>query len=159
MKTCVSIDCPFISFCKAYNFLVDRSDGCDTQNSILKAAEKLAPRKSTRHRKSRRRFTWDAWDFDCSGAAYVIAKDECPDKNKVSDYIIAADHLAPECKPDMVIQEGWCKWMIRRDWNDCEGESVGGYCVELRATRPAKRDGSPARGWFPVWVIRKEDWY
>lgn len=41
MKTCVSIECPFIHYCKDYNFLVDRGNGCSTQREIMEAAEKL----------------------------------------------------------------------------------------------------------------------
>lgn len=41
MKTCVSIECPFIHYCKAYNFLINLEGGCPTQKAILEAAEKL----------------------------------------------------------------------------------------------------------------------
>lgn len=41
MKTCCSINCPFIPFCKDYNFTIDRKDGCETQSLILQRAEKL----------------------------------------------------------------------------------------------------------------------
>lgn len=40
-KTCVSINCPFIRYCKDYNFLVERNGGCKTQEAILYGAEKL----------------------------------------------------------------------------------------------------------------------
>lgn len=42
MKTCVSMNCPFLNHCKDYNFLVDHEGGCKTQDAIRKAAEKMA---------------------------------------------------------------------------------------------------------------------
>lgn len=45
MKTCVSMNCPFIHYCKFYNFLVDRGDGCDTQKKIMESAERLKKQK------------------------------------------------------------------------------------------------------------------
>ncbi len=41
MKTCVSMNCPFLKHCKDYNFLVDREGGCKTQKAILDAAVKM----------------------------------------------------------------------------------------------------------------------
>lgn len=41
MNTCVSMSCPFIMVCKEYNFLVDRGEKCDTQENILRQANKL----------------------------------------------------------------------------------------------------------------------
>ena len=38
MNTCVSMNCPFINYCKEYNFLVDRGEQCKTQNKILRLA-------------------------------------------------------------------------------------------------------------------------
>ena len=45
MKTCVSIDCPLISYCKHYSLNVDRSQGCETQKRIVRAAQKLTQQK------------------------------------------------------------------------------------------------------------------
>ena len=41
MKTCVSMKCPFIPYCKHYNFKVNHEGGCKTQDNILKAASTL----------------------------------------------------------------------------------------------------------------------
>lgn len=41
MNTCVSMTCPFIAYCKDYNYLVDRTGGCKTQDAILRAAKRL----------------------------------------------------------------------------------------------------------------------
>lgn len=38
MNTCVSINCPFISNCNKYNFLIDRGSGCQVQEEILQKA-------------------------------------------------------------------------------------------------------------------------
>lgn len=45
MKTCVSMNCPFMGICKEYNFLVDRSNGCKTQQFILKKSSEMLKRK------------------------------------------------------------------------------------------------------------------
>lgn len=42
MKTCVSMNCPFLDHCKDYNFLVDRDGGCKTQKAIIDAAARMA---------------------------------------------------------------------------------------------------------------------
>ena len=104
-----------------------------------------------------RKFKWDAWDFDCDGKAYIIAKDECPNAADVPDYICKVDGIHPECKPEMVVQEGWCKYQVRMDWVDCEGERMGGYCVYQCPHMTTKYKGK--RGWFRVWIVRKEEWY
>lgn len=45
MNTCVSIECPFIWYCKEYNYLVERKDGkCEHQEQILRQAKKLEKR-------------------------------------------------------------------------------------------------------------------
>ena len=41
MNTCVSLSCPFISYCRFYNFLVDRGERCAIQQEIVFRAEKL----------------------------------------------------------------------------------------------------------------------
>ena len=39
MNTCVSMKCPFIGYCKDYNFLVDRGEKCDTMARLVRAAK------------------------------------------------------------------------------------------------------------------------
>lgn len=39
MSTCVSLKCPFILYCKHYNFLIDRGDVCKIQLEIIEKAE------------------------------------------------------------------------------------------------------------------------
>lgn len=41
MKTCVSMSCPFISYCRFYNFLVDRGERCPIQQEIVSRAKTL----------------------------------------------------------------------------------------------------------------------
>ena len=41
INTCVTLDCPFIWYCKEYNFTVDRGDHCDHQDQILRQAKRL----------------------------------------------------------------------------------------------------------------------
>ena len=41
MKTCASIQCPFIAYCKQYSNNHDRSDGCKTQRLIIDQAMRL----------------------------------------------------------------------------------------------------------------------
>ena len=99
------------------------------------------------------KFKWDAWNFDDDGDAYIIAKRECPEKENVADYIIKEDGLHIDCKDGMNIKEGWCKWQIRADWVNCEDTRTGGYYVETEHDKKGKK------GWFPIWIIRKEGWY
>ena len=107
-----------------------------------------------------RRFTWDAWDFDWDGEAYVIAKAECPERDNVPDYIVRADALNSDCKPDMVVEEGWCKYQVRTDWADDDDSTPhGGYVVERSEILTKRLDGKRKPGWFPVWIVRKGEWY
>lgn len=106
-----------------------------------------------------KKFTWDAWDFDCDGDAYIIAKSECHERENVPDYIIKADNLDPACKSGMIVEDGWCKYQVRSDWEDCGGEPYGGYCVEPCESFTKRLDGKRKPGWFPVWIIRKGEWY
>lgn len=99
-----------------------------------------------------RKFKWDSWDFDCSGEAYIIARQECPNKVDVPDYIIREDHLHQNCKDGMVVEEGWCKFQVRTDWENGNGKPSGGYVIEKHEPK-----GKP--GWFPVWIVRKGEWY
>lgn len=105
-------------------------------------------------------FTWDEWDFDLDGCAFIIAKRECADKDGVPDYIIQADRLSPDCRNGMAVEEGWCKFQVRTDWENGDGEPRGGYVVETY--EPNTRHsvtGKRKPGWFPVWIVRKGDWY
>jgi len=105
------------------------------------------------------KFTWDSWDFDCDGNAYIIAKKECPEKECVPNYIIKSDNLNEECKEGMVVEEGWCKYQVRSDWINTE-KPCGGYLVETY--EPHTRHSitnNKKRGWFPVWIVRKGEWY
>lgn len=109
------------------------------------------------------KFTWDAWDFDLDGEAYIIAKRVCPEKADVPGFIIREDHISPVCASDMVVQEGWCKFQCRTDWETWDGHDNtprGGYVVETH--EPGTRHpitGKRVRGWFPVWIVRKDEWY
>lgn len=103
-------------------------------------------------------FIWNAWDFDCDGVAYIIAKSECPTRENVPNYIIREDCLHEECKDGMVVEEGWCKYQVRTDWENGDGKPRGGYCVQ-RGVRPRGIGGKAKTGWFPVWIVRQGEWY
>lgn len=103
-----------------------------------------------------KKFTWAMWDYDLDGMAYIIAKSECQEAHEVPNYIIVRDNLNPKCAPDMIVEEGWCKYQVRSDWYDMDGP-CGGYIVEKaphNSTTYIRR-----RGWFPVWIIRIGEWY
>ena len=105
------------------------------------------------------KFTWDAWDFDYDGEAYIIAKRECLEKDDVPDFIIKVDNLHADCKDGMVVEEGFCKYQVRSDWENCD-EPCGGYYVETY--EPFTRNsitGKRKPGWFPIWIVRKKEWY
>lgn len=106
-----------------------------------------------------RKFTWNAWDFDCDGDAYIVAKAECPERESVPDYIIREDNLHPDCKDGMEIEEGWCKFQVRTDWENGDGEPMGGYVVNTCESFTKRLDGKRKPGWFPVWIVRKGEWY
>ncbi|MDR1688316.1 MAG: hypothetical protein LBS21_06860 [Clostridiales bacterium] len=116
---------------------------------------------------SKRKFTFEIWDFDLCGAAYVIAKDLCPKREDVPEWLVKTDHLDPECiNPENGegsffgandITEGFCKFQVRSDWlNDDDGKPHGGYCVEEGIDLPT---GKSRRGCFPVWILRLGEWY
>lgn len=106
------------------------------------------------------KFTWNVWDFDFSGEAFIIAKRVCPDKENVPEYIVKEDNLHPDCKDGMVVEEGWCKFQVRTDWDNGDGEPRGGYVVERNESRTIRKDtGRRKPGWFPVWIVRKGEWY
>lgn len=106
-----------------------------------------------------KRFRMESWDIDGEGNAFVVAKDACPNKEDVPRFICDGDFLDHDCEKDMVVEEGWCRFMVRSDWDDYDGERRGGYVVYLGTDRPKSRNGSIARGWFPVWIVRHGDWY
>lgn len=97
----------------------------------------------------KRKFTWGAWNYDLCGEAYIIAKDQCPKKESVPDFICREDGIPHKCKSEMVVQEGWCRWEVRTDWEDGDGEPCGWYVVYEAKVKRA----------FPVWIVRKDEWY
>jgi len=105
------------------------------------------------------KFTWDKWDFDCDGEAFVIAKRVCPEKADVPDYIVKEDRLHPDCRNGMVVEDGWCMFQCRTDWDNTDGEARGGYYVETYEPHTKNIYGKRKRGWFPVWIVRLGDWY
>lgn len=52
-KTCVSMRCPFIWFCRDYHLEMDRPDGCVTQDRIVEAALRLTRERQNKVRKGR----------------------------------------------------------------------------------------------------------
>lgn len=102
----------------------------------------------------KRKFTWDKWDYDCDGNAYIISKDECPNREDVPEFICKNDGIHSDCKKEMIVEEGWCSWQIRSDWFDHEGEAIGGYYVEKQIEKPNTNNK-----WFPVWIVRCDEWY
>ena len=108
---------------------------------------------------SSRKFTWYDWDFDSEGDAYIISKAECPERENVPDYIIKVDNLHKDCKDGMEIEEGWCKFQVRTDWADGDGEPRGWYVVEQSESDTKRLDGRRKPGWFPAWIVRKGEWY
>ena len=122
-------------------------------------------------RKSKRKFTWDSWDYDFDGDAYIIAQDECPNRQDVPAWIVKSDNLHedvlnPEKNPYLSVHDvlwGWCKFQVRTDWGDGDGEPQGGYFVEdwelCAAEQHYQLNGKSMPGWFRVWIIRKGEWY
>lgn len=104
------------------------------------------------------KFTWLDWDYDGDGCAYVIAKKECPNIEDVPDYICKCDMLPETYKDEMEVKEGWCKYQVRSDWENMD-EPCGGYYVEEQKEPPKDLNGKKKKGWFPVWIVRKGDWY
>jgi hypothetical protein len=115
------------------------------------------------------KFTWDKWSYDCDGDAYVIKKDLCPNKEDVPKWIVENDNLDPECLNPATghyiavdsVRHGWCKYQIRTDWENCEGEPLGGYFVvdEYRSSQYQSLCNKAGRGWFEVWIVRVGEWY
>jgi len=42
MNTCITLDCPFICYCKEFNYLVDRGERCEHMEQIIKKAKRFA---------------------------------------------------------------------------------------------------------------------
>lgn len=60
---------------------------------------------------------------------------------------------------DEIMCGGWCKYQVRTDWaNDDDAKPHGGYVVRSEA-ETKRLDGRRKPGWFPVWVVRKGEWY
>lgn len=96
----------------------------------------------------KRKFTWDAWDYDGDGSAYIIAKDECPHREGVLGFICRKNHIEPKCAADMVVKDGWCRYECRTDWEEHYGERLSLYAAYDEKVPHA----------FPVWIVRKEPW-
>ena len=106
-----------------------------------------------------RKFKWNKFDIDGDGECYVIAKDECPSKADVPMFVVKQDTLDTACAPDMVVEEGWCKFQCRTDWDNTDGEPRGWYVVEMDESFSLNLYGKRKAGWFAVWVIRIGEWY
>ena len=104
---------------------------------------------------SKRKFTWDSWNYDCNGDAYIIAQDLCPDVGNVPEWIAIKDHLDPQNIPKD-IRQGFCKFQCRSDWEDTTGPH-GFYVVTEWVGDIKNLYGKKKAGWFPVWIIRKEE--
>lgn len=104
------------------------------------------------------KFKWRAWDIDGDGEAYVVAKRECPEKEDVPAYIIKEDNLHPDCREGMVVEEAWCSYQCRSDWDGTKGPH-GFYVVEFFESFTKNMYGKRKPGWFSVWIVRKGDWY
>lgn len=105
-----------------------------------------------------KKFKWDVWDYDLCGLAYIIAKEQCPEAEDVPDFICNVDHLSADCKNAMKVEEGWCKFQVRADWDDlddCSSSNAGWYVVEEGKEPPKDNTGKKKCGWFPVWIVRK----
>ena len=96
------------------------------------------------------KFTWNKWDFDSEGDAYVIRKSLCPKPEDIPDFIVKEDEL-PEhyksCIAEIAVEEGWCRFYVSRYWDDYD-EPKGGFGVEFGGNKKRKP------GWFPVWIVR-----
>ena len=109
---------------------------------------------------SKRKFTWDSWDYDGDGEAYIVAKDECPDINELPAWLIKADNLDTESAKDIPndIKDGWCRFQCRSDWENMNGPH-GWYIVTENRNDTMSLYRKKKAGWFAVWIVRKTDWY
>ena len=103
------------------------------------------------------KFTWDCWNFDGDGEAYIIAKKVCELKENVPNFLVAVDNLHEDSKAEMIVEEGLAHWQVRTDWANYEGEPAGGYYVvkAKQDTITKQLNGKRNRGWFPVWIVRR----
>ena len=65
---------------------------------------------------SKRKFTWECWDFDIDGYAYVVSCDECPDKKDFVKYIAKHDFHwegIGTLNPDANVYEEGETWLSR----------------------------------------------
>ena len=106
-----------------------------------------------------KKFDWKKYDIDGNGECYVIAKEQCVEKSEVPAFICKVDCLDKACAPDMEVEEGWCKFQCRTDWENGDGEPQGWYVVEMDESESKDIYGKRKRGWFPVWVVRIGEWY
>ena len=106
---------------------------------------------------SKRKFKWMAFDYDYDGEAYIIAKDECPDKAEVPKYICEEDCLSEDCLDEVLkdVKSGWCRFSVGYD---DDGDRNWGY-MATDYESDTMRNGKRMRGWFPVWIVRKGEWY
>lgn len=112
------------------------------------------------------KFTWDKWDYDCDGEAYIIRKDLCQNREDVPGFILREDNLHDDCarppEPYLSVndvKDGWCKYQVRTDWENGDGEPMGGYCVWEGNGDHLNIYGKTKPGWFPVWIVRIGEWY
>ena len=114
-----------------------------------------------------RKFTWDKWDYDFDGMAYIIAQDQCPNREDVPGWIVKADRLDPEVLNSTCgeylstdnIKSGWCAFQVRTDWEYEDGRPKGGYVIAKQEEDTLRADGRRKPGWFPVWILRGGEWY
>ena len=129
---------------------------------------------------SKAKFDYGIWDFNGNGSAYIIAKRECPKRENVPEWIVEKDNLHPNvlnpnipsagvCLSVDRVEHGWCKYQVRTDWDDGDGDPQGGYYAVEGESRPAEsfhskhhkdpeKHGKTKPGWFPVWIVRLGDW-
>ena len=114
-------------------------------------------------------FTYDKWDYDCDGEAYIIRKSIIKNREDVPKWIVENDHLSPEVLNSKYgehlsvddVKDGWCKWQVRTDWENGDGSPLGGYFVSENPCneRIHSISGKRKPGWFEVWIVRVGEWY
>ena len=112
-----------------------------------------------------KKFKWDMCDFDGGGIAYIVSCDECTNKEDVPQYIVKNDCLSQDVlNADLgdrlceeIVEEGWCKYQVRSDWDGEDGTPCGGYFVNKGPHMTKAYKGK--RGWFKVWIVRVGEWY
>ena len=100
----------------------------------------------------KRNFSYDVWNYDGDGNAYIITKDTCPNITDVPEFIKREARLQSLTLDDInEIKEGVCKWQVRTDWENCDGRPIGWYYINDSV--------KTKKGYFPVWIVRCDDWY